>query len=138
MLDPFLRRLAVRKNINKKQLNATKRSFKDMESLLDHSLYIQKTFMFEPPKCLVRRLLGVPNTDSPGRIVDVWGFTFLIEYMESLISINYSQVRDEDIGNTHICFCMLYLAFNFCGRGGVSGGSNPKNQTTRCLLGSGH
>ena len=51
MLDPFLRWLAVRKNINKKQLNATKRSFKDMESLLDHSLYnyIQISVVFEPP-----------------------------------------------------------------------------------------
>ena len=96
--------------------------------------------MFEPPnKCLVRRLLGVPNTDSPGRIVDVCGFTFLIEYMESLISINYSQVRDEVVGHTHICFGIFgRLAFHFCGRGGGSGGSNPKNQTTRCLLGSGH
>ena len=47
----LLRWLAVRKNINKKQLNATKRSFKDMESLLDHSLYnyIQISVVFEPP-----------------------------------------------------------------------------------------
>ena len=82
----------------------------------------------------VRRLLGVPNTDSPGRIVDVWGFIFLMEYMESLISINYSQVRDEVIGHTHICFGIFGLPFL---RGG-SGGSNQKNQATRCLLGSGH
>ena len=62
------------------------------------------------------------------------GIYFLMEYMESLISINYPQVRDEVIGHTHICSGIFGLPFL---RGG-SGGSNQKNQATRCLLGSGH
>ena len=73
----------------------------------------------------MRRLLGVPNTDSTRRILDVWGFTFVIEYMESLISINYSQVRDEVIGHTRICFGMFGLPFFF--GGGVRGVQSKKS-----------
>ena len=49
----------------------------------------------------------------------------MIEYMESLISINYSQVRDEVIGHTRICFGMFGLPFFF--GGGVRGVQSKKS-----------